>query len=119
MTSAPSTPHSSNSYCVFCEIVAGREPARIRYLDNDLIAIVNRLTWVPIMLLVMPRRHMSQLEMWSNGIMARLGDVAATLGCMYCPDGFRILSNFGYDGLQSQSHGHVHVIGGQYLGHYA
>ena len=49
----------------------------------------------------------------------RLGDVAATLGCMYCPNGFRILSNFGYDGLQSQSHGHLHVIGGQYLGHYA
>ena len=119
MTSASATPQSANSYCVFCEIVAGREPARIRYLDNDLIAIVNRLTWVPIMLLVMPRRHMSQLEMWSSGIMTRLGDVAATLGCMYCPNGFRILSNFGYDGLQSQSHGHVHVIGGQFLGHYA
>ncbi len=110
---------SQNTNCVFCEIVAGREPSRIRYLDNDLIAIVNRLTWVPVMLLVMPRQHMSQLEMWSNGIMSRIGDVAATLGCMYCPNGFRILSNFGYDGLQSQSHGHVHVIGGQFLGHYA
>ena len=110
---------SEPTNCVFCEIVAGREPARIRYLDNDLIAIVNRLTWVPVMLLVMPRQHMSQLEMWSDEIMDRLGDVAATLGCMYCPNGFRILSNFGHDGLQSQSHGHVHVIGGQFLGHYA
>ena len=119
MTQPNSAASHSVAGCVFCDIVAGTEAARIRYLDNDLIAIVNRLTWVPIMLLVMPRHHMSQLDMWSNGIMAKLGNVAATLGCMYCPDGFRILSNFGYDGLQSQSHGHVHVIGGQYLGHYA
>lgn len=119
MTSPNQDTNPTAGYCVFCEIIAGREPARIRYLDNDIIAIVNRLTWVPVMLLVMPRRHLSQLEMWSSGIMARLGDVAATLGCMYCPDGFRILSNFGYDGLQSQPHGHLHVIGGQFLGHYA
>ena len=37
---------------------------------------------------------------------------------MYSPNGFRILSNFGYDGLQSQSHGHLHVVGGTFLGHY-
>ena len=119
MTSQALTTQPAAPYCVFCEIVAGQEPARIRYLDNDIIAFVNRLTWVPIMLLVMPRRHMSQLEMWSSGIMNRLGDVAVNLGCMYCPNGFRILSNFGRDGLQSQPHGHLHVIGGQYLGEYA
>jgi histidine triad (HIT) family protein len=104
---------------VFCEIVAGRAPARVRYLDEDIIVIVNRLTWVPLMLLVMPRRHMSQLEMWSSGLMERLGQVAVTLGAMNCPNGFRILSNFGRDGLQSQSHGHLHVIGGTFLGEYA
>ena len=105
--------------CVFCDIVAGTEPAVSAIWITTSLPSSTRLTWVPIMLLVMPRHHMSQLDMWSNGMMAKLGNVAATLGCMYCPDGFRILSNFGYDGLQSQSHGHVHVIGGQYLGHYA
>jgi diadenosine tetraphosphate (Ap4A) HIT family hydrolase len=45
--------------------------------------------------------------------------VAVTLGAMNCPNGFRILSNFGRDGLQSQSHGHLHVIGGTFLGEYA
>ncbi len=34
-------------------------------------------------------------------------------------NGFRILSNFGHDGMQSQSHGHLHVIGGANLGPYA
>ena len=111
MTTAP--------YCVFCEIIAGREPARVRYLDEDLIVIVNRLTWVPVMLLVMPKRHLSQMQMWSGGLMQKLGRVATTMGAMYAPNGFRILSNFGHDGLQSQSHGHLHVIGGTFLGEYA
>jgi len=106
-------------YCVFCEIVAGRAPARVRYLDDDIIAIVNQLTWVPLMLLVIPKRHMSQMQMWDSGLMERLGHVAVNLGAMNCPNGFRILSNFGHDGLQSQSHGHLHVIGGTPLGAYA
>ncbi len=107
------------SDCVFCKIVAGEEPARIRYLDEDIIVIVNKLTWVPVMLLVMPKQHMSQLEVWSSGLINRMGSIATDLGCMFAPNGFRILSNFGHDGLQSQSHGHLHVIGGAYLGQYA
>ena len=109
----------SLSNCVFCRIGAGEEPARIRYVDEEIIAIVNKLTWVPLMLLVMPKSHLTQLEVWSGGVMNRMGKVATDLGCMYAPNGFRILSNFGPDGLQSQSHGHIHVIGGVYLGQYA
>ena len=105
--------------CVFCRIVAGESPARFRYLDNDLIVIVNLLTWVPLMLLVMPKEHLSQMELWSSGLLQRLGAVATDMGAMYAPGGFRILSNFGYDGMQSQSHGHLHVIGGVHLGPYA
>ena len=62
--------------CVFCNIVAGTEPAKIRYLDEDLIVIVNKLTWVPLMLLAMPKKHVSMVEMWSSGLMNRLGDIA-------------------------------------------
>ena len=69
---------ASASNCVFCRIVAGDEPARIRYLDEDIIAIVNKLTWVPVMLLVMPKKHMTQLEVWSEGILSRMGTVSYT-----------------------------------------
>ena len=62
------------SDCVFCEIVGNRSPAKVRYLDEDIIVIVNRLTWVPLMLLVMPKRHMRQSDMWSSGLMPRLGE---------------------------------------------
>ena len=93
-------------------------PARVRYLDNDIIVIVNKLDWVPLMLLVMPKEHLSQIGMWDSGLLPRLGKLAVDMGAMYSPNGFRILSNFGRDGLQSQSHGHLHVVGGTFLGHY-
>ena len=51
--------------------------------------------------------------------LARVGRKAVELGERFCPGGYRLLSNFGRDGLQSQEHGHVHVIGGVYLGPYA
>ena len=37
----------------------------------------------------------------------------------HCPGGFRLISNSGYDGMQSQEHAHVHILGGQFLGEYA
>ena len=110
---------SSDPNCVFCRISGGKEPAKYRYLDEDLMVIVNKLTWVPLMLLVMPREHMSQIQVWSSGLLVRMGNLAVDMGAMYAPNGFRILSNFGRDGLQSQSHGHLHVIGGAPLGEYA
>ena len=113
-----SRPLKTDSNCVFCQIVAGRSPARVRYLDNDIIVIVNKLDWVPLMLLVMPKEHLSQIGMWDSGLLPRLGKLAVDMGAMYSPNGFRILSNFGRDGLQSQSHGHLHVVGGTFLGHY-
>ena len=105
--------------CVFCEIVARRSPSNIRYEDDEIIVIDNQLQWVPVMLLVMPKSHMTQTEIWGSGMIAKAGRVATDMGVQFCPGGYRILSNFGHDGMQSQEHGHVHVLGGMYLGPYA
>ena len=79
----------------------------------------NRLTVVPVMLLVVPKRHLTQSELWSDSpLLSRIGPLAVRLGRQYSPDGFRVLSNFGDDGLQTVMHGHVHVIGGVRLGLY-
>ena len=110
---------SSDPNCVFCLISEGQEPAKYRYLDDELMVIVNKLTWVPLMLLVMPRNHMSQIQLWSSKLLTRMGNLAVDMGAMSAPNGFRILSNFGHDGMQSQSHGHIHLIGGTDLGPYA
>ncbi len=105
--------------CVFCNIVARKAPAKVRYEDDEIIVIDNVLNWVPVMLLVMPKSHMTQEELWSDGVMARVGRVAVVMGARFAPRGCRILSNFGHDAMQSQQHGHVHILGGTYLGPYA
>ena len=105
--------------CTFCEIVAHRSPAKIRYEDDEIIVIDNKLQWAPVMLLVMPKRHMTQKELWTSGIVVRVGQISVDMGEQFCPRGYRLLSNFGADAMQSQEHGHVHILGGMYLGPYA
>jgi histidine triad (HIT) family protein len=104
-------------YCVFCNIVAGREPANVVYQDDEIIVIQNILRWVPVMLLAMTKEHTTQTELWEKHI-GRVGAVASEIGRQLCPGGFRLLTNFGYDAMQSQDHGHLHILGGTFLGHY-
>ena len=105
------------NYCTFCEIVAGKEPAEVLYEDDEVIVFRNRLRWVPVMLLAIPKKHMSQAELWRD--VGSVGEIAVRMGQEHCPRGFRLLSNFGYEAMQSQEHGHVHIIGGTFLGEYA
>ena len=104
--------------CVFCKIIARKEPAEILYEDDFVMVFRNRLRWVPVMLLVVPKMHMTQYELWEEHI-ARLGPIAVKVGDENCPGGYRVLSNFGRDAMQSQEHAHIHVVGGTRLIEYA
>ncbi|HEY8489638.1 MAG TPA: HIT domain-containing protein [Dehalococcoidia bacterium] len=106
-----------NPHCTFCRIILRQEPADILYEDDDVIVFRNLLRWLPVMLLAVPKRHISQSELWED--MGKVGRAAVRMGQEHCPNGFRLLSNFGYDAMQSQPHAHVHVLGGTYLGPYA
>jgi histidine triad (HIT) family protein len=88
------------------------------YEDDAYIVIQNVLRWVPVMLLAMTKEHVTQSELWANHI-GSIGRIAAAIAPQYCPGGFRLLSNFGYDAMQSQDHGHLHIVGGTHLGPYA
>ncbi len=105
--------------CTFCGIVSKRLPGHIHYEDDEIVVFENQLDWVPVMLLLVPRRHMSQTDLWNDGpMLTRLGAMASKFGHELAPNGFRILSNFGEHGLQTQPHAHLHVIGGTHLGLY-
>ena len=108
-----------SSYCVFCEIIAHREPGKILYEDEDVLVIQNVLRWVPVMLLSIPKVHMTQKELWANEIARKVASIGAEIGSRYCPEGFRLVANFGVHAMQSQNHGHLHVLGGTFLGDYA
>ena len=106
-------------YCTFCEIAEGRLAAHVRYDDGEVLVFDNHLDWVPVMLLVVPRRHLTQTELWNcDHLVSRMASLAVRMGEEHSPSGFRILSNFGRDALQTQDHGHLHVVGGIHLGRY-
>jgi histidine triad (HIT) family protein len=108
----------TESECAFCKIIAGRAPAIVEYEDEELIVIRNQLRWVPLMLLVIPKEHMSQNEMWESQVIVRVARIGVEMGSAYSPNGYRLLSNFGRKAMQSQSHAHLHVLGGRSLGAY-
>ena len=103
-------------YCVFCEIIAGREPADVWHQDDEYLVFRNRLRWLPVMLLIVPKQHLTQDELWSD--MGRAAKLAVQLGNEHASNGFRLLSNFGRDALQTVPHGHLHLLGGTELGLY-
>ncbi|MBI2873399.1 MAG: HIT domain-containing protein [Chloroflexi bacterium] len=109
----------AEGYCVFCEIVARREPAKVRYEDDHVLVFDNILHWFPLMLLVVPKPHLKQAELWSDPTWsARVCQVGTQVGAQLSPGGFRFVANFGWNAIQTQDHGHLHVLGGTHLGHY-
>ncbi len=105
------------SPCIFCEIIAGREPADVWHEDEHFVAFRNRLRWLPVMLLIVPKAHKTQEEFWLED-MGRAAALAVELGNQHAPGGFRLLSNFGHDALQTVAHGHLHLLGGTAMGVY-
>ncbi len=103
--------------CVFCEIIAGREPADVWHEDERLIVFRNRLRWLPVMLLIVPRQHKTQEQFWRED-MEEAAALAVEIGKKHTPGGFRLLSNFGHDALQTVAHGHLHLLGGTPMGVY-
>ena len=107
--------------CVFCEIAAGNSPARFEHRVSehgkllnhpDLIAFHNRLDWARVMLLVVPRSHITQAEYWTGDAINEAARMAVELGESLCPEGFRLISNFGRPAHQSQEHAHLHLVSG-------
>lgn len=106
-------------FCIFCEVISRRSPGNIRYEDEDVVVFDNKLDWVPVMLLVTPLAHRTQADMWRDpALLGKVGELAVRFGRELAPNGYRLLSNFGDDALQTQEHAHLHVIGGAQLGLY-
>ena len=64
------------------------------------------------MLLIVPRNHITQAEFWTTDLLSEAARFATTLGNEQCPEGYRLISNFGRPAHQSQEHAHLHLISG-------
>lgn len=106
--------------CVFCEIVAGRSPARVVYDDDQLVAFHDIRPQAPTHVLVIPREHFTSLldlEPENDGLAGALvrkaRDLARDMGLGQ--RGFRLVMNCGDDSGYSVYHIHLHLLGGRQL----
>jgi histidine triad (HIT) family protein len=106
--------------CLFCEIVAGRIPAKVAYQDDDVLAFHDINPQGPVHVLVVPKRHVTSLMELVPGddemvghLVRKARDLAATLGLG--ERGFRLVFNCGEDAGYSVYHIHLHLVGGRTL----
>jgi histidine triad (HIT) family protein len=107
--------------CLFCEIAAGRRPAKLVREDDDLVAFHDVNPQAPTHVLVIPRKHItSLLDLTPEddavvGALARTArDIAREMG--FSESGFRLVMNCGDDAGYSVYHIHLHLLGGRHLG---
>jgi histidine triad (HIT) family protein len=105
--------------CVFCEIAAGRIPARIVLQDDRIVAFHDIAPKAPTHVVVIPREHLRDLDAVGEAQGGLLGalmlaarSVAARQGLA---GGYRVVVNKGADGGQTVDHLHLHVLGGRAL----
>lgn len=107
--------------CLFCDIVAGKIPARKAFEDDALLAFHDISPKAPTHVLVIPKRHVTTLTDLAPGDDALVGSMVrratelareAGLG----ERGFRLVFNSGEDAGYSVFHIHLHLLGGRALG---
>lgn len=107
--------------CIFCEVVAGRAPARKVYEDDAVVAFHDIHPQAPAHVLVIPRKHVKSLldlapedDAVVGSLVRKARDVAADLG--WAERGFRVVMNCGNDAGYSVYHVHLHLLAGRRLG---
>lgn len=98
--------------CVFCDILYDVKPSKMAHIEYDVACFKNKLEWAREMLLVVPTVHMTQEEAWTDEVFLKMTKVAIEMGKEYCPEGFLLVSNFGYGAHQTVKHSHIHIVAG-------
>ncbi|HEX7879205.1 MAG TPA: histidine triad nucleotide-binding protein [Candidatus Eisenbacteria bacterium] len=107
--------------CLFCRIAAGTIPARTVFEDDDVVAFEDIQPQAPVHLLLIPRRHVANLnDLGSDDhhLVGRLLEVAKRLAGErgLAETGYRVVTNTGADAGQTVLHLHLHLLGGRPLG---
>jgi histidine triad (HIT) family protein len=104
--------------CLFCAIVAGDIPSSRVYADDAVYAFADTNPQAPTHVLVVPRRHFTDLADLGRDPEAAGGLVAGIRG-LAVQEGltdFRTVFNTGAEVGQSVFHVHAHVLAGRPMG---
>ena len=106
--------------CLFCKIVRKEIPADVIYEDDTVIAFRDITPQAPVHVLVAPRTHVSTVNDLEDPALAgylimTAKKLANELGID--ESGYRLVMNCNEQGGQTVFHIHLHLLGGQQLGH--
>ena len=107
--------------CVFCRIGGGEREAEVVHDEDEVLAFNDMNGRAPVHILVIPKRHVANLEAIDalpDAVAKRLFAVAsAVAGKLGITEGgYAVRVNNGPDAGQEVFHLHLHVMGGQRLG---
>lgn len=103
--------------CLFCKIINKEIGSSIVYEDEDVLAINDINPQAPVHILLMPKKHIANLDDIQESDQGLLGyiqfrarEIARQVGL----DGnFRLMTNCGWKAGQRVFHLHYHLMGGK------
>ena len=106
--------------CIFCKIANGESPARIRFEDDDLVAFDDINPKAPFHVLVVPKKHLKNLNHTVKSDQDLLGHLLLTARkiaeeAKIAEGGYKIVINNGKESGQLVDHLHLHILGGKLL----
>ena len=105
--------------CIFCRIFRGESPAQEVRRTADALVFRDTSPHAPTHLLVIPKRHVSDLgDFVEQASAEEVGDflkVVGEAGRSETTRGYRVVSNEGVEGGQTVGHLHFHVMGGRQM----
>jgi histidine triad (HIT) family protein len=109
---------SDEATCLFCRIVRGEIPAKIVNETPDTLAFRDINPQAPQHILVIPRRHVANLNTLDDlSMIARLTEAAKAIAVHegFADKGYRVVINTLADGGQTVDHLHLHLLGGRHM----
>lgn len=106
--------------CIFCKIIKKEIPATIVYEDEDLLAFRDINPVAPVHILIIPKKHISDLASADEEDTLLLGKIQLLTSKLAAEDGilekgYRLINNCREDGGQVVYHIHYHLVGGRQM----
>ncbi len=106
--------------CIFCKIIAGEMPSHKVYEDDTVYAFEDINPVAPMHILVVPKKHMSDVNEISHADEALLGHMILVAQKLVADKGmsggYRLVMNSGVSAGQSVFHIHLHLLAGRQFG---
>jgi len=103
--------------CLFCKIINKEIDSSIVYEDEDVLAINDINPQAPVHILLMPKKHIANLDDVQESDQGLLGyiqfrarEIARQVGV---GGNFRVMTNCGWKAGQRVFHLHYHLMGGK------